>query len=168
MMKQAVDKSARQPAGRRMNAEAGRFVENKKMLVLKENFQRHGFRQYLAVFIRRKANANKVARFGHISRLDAVFADGDPSFANKPGQYGAGKLRQLPAKPSVQPNAAFRLANGNFYRRLVLCGVSQFIHFGREAALDLPNGARQKYRPSPTANTSAPILWPGVRKPCPA
>ena len=85
VMKQSVDESAREPAGCRMNAEAGRFVENEKMLVFKENFQRHGFRQDLAVFGRGQANANKVARFGLVSRLDAVFADGDAAFVNEPG-----------------------------------------------------------------------------------
>ena len=85
VMKQSVDESAREPAGCRMNAKAGRFVENEKMLVFKENFQRHGFGQNLAVFGWRRANANEVARFGRVSRLDAVFADGDASFVNEPG-----------------------------------------------------------------------------------
>ena len=84
-MEQSVDESAREPACCRVNAEAGRFVENEKMLVFKENFQRDGFRQYLAVFGRRQANANKVARFGDVSGLDAAFADGDAAFVNEPG-----------------------------------------------------------------------------------
>ena len=85
VMKQSVDESASEPVGCRMNAEAGRFVENEQMLVFKENFQRHGFRQDFAVFGRRQANANKVARFGDVSGLDAAFAYGDASFINEPG-----------------------------------------------------------------------------------
>lgn len=85
VMKQSIDESAREPIGCRMNTETGRFVENEKILVFKENFQRHRFGQDLAVFGRRGANANKVARFGRVSRLDAAFADGDASFFNEPG-----------------------------------------------------------------------------------
>ena len=83
MMKQRIDQRVLPVTGARMHDQAGRFVQDEKIIVFKKNFERDRFRLIVDLFQRRLAKIDMIAGADEIARPGPFAVAANEATANQ-------------------------------------------------------------------------------------